>query len=121
MDGAGRRVHERGRSARHRSSGAGGGAERAAAEIERHLAAGAEAGRWRRFGELLLAYGSTVPPGATEITVPDFDGTPISIPLDPRRSAVVNAQAYFRRHGKAAASRRTLPESLDTLRQERAN
>ncbi len=95
-------------------------AERAAAEIEQHLAATAEADRWRRFGELLLAYGSTVPPGATEITVPDFDGTPISIPLDPRRSAVVNAQAYFRRHGKAAASRRTLPARLDALRQERA-
>ena len=95
-------------------------AERAAAEIERHLAAAAEAGRWRRFGELLLAYGSTVPPGATEITVPDFDGTPITIPLDPHRSAVVNAQAYFRRHAKAVASRRALPERLETLRQEHA-
>src|SRR3989304_1219047 len=99
MDGAGRRVHERGRGAGHRSSGAGGGggaggaggrvteaaareaglaeqrqallaritdgmrrAERAAAEIERHLAAAAEAGRWRRFGELLLASGSTRTP-----------------------------------------------------------
>src|SRR3970040_1263406 len=110
MDGAGRRVHERGRGARHRRRGAGG---RAGAEIERHLAAAAEAGRWRRFGELLLAYGSTVPPGATEITVPDFDGTPITIPLDPHRSAVVNAQAYFRRHATAAASRRAHPERLE--------
>ncbi len=95
-------------------------AERAAAEVEQQLAAAAEADRWRRFGELLLAYGSAATPGAAEITVPDFDGTPTTIPLDPHHSAVANAQAYFRRHGKAAAARRALPGRIETLRQERA-
>jgi len=93
---------------------------RAAAQVERHLAEAAEADRWRRYGQLLLAYASTVPPGATAVTVPDFDGTPVTVPLDPQRSPVANAQAYFRRHSRAAASRRVLPDRLEALRQERA-
>ncbi|MDQ7850089.1 MAG: NFACT family protein [Armatimonadota bacterium] len=94
--------------------------ERAAAQVESHLTEAAEADRWRRFGQLLLAYASTVPPGATAVTVPDFDGKPVTIPLDPQRSPVANAQACFRRHARDAASRRILPERLAALRQERA-
>lgn len=94
--------------------------ERAAAQVEAHLAESEEADRWRRFGQLLLAYASKVPPAATTVTVPDFDGTPVTIPLDPQWTPVANAQAYFRRHARAAASRRVLPDRLAALHQERA-
>jgi predicted ribosome quality control (RQC) complex YloA/Tae2 family protein len=93
--------------------------EGATADVEAGLSAAAEAARWRRFGELLLAYGASVRPGADAVTVPDFDGTPVTIPIDPRRTPVANAQAYFRRHAKAALSRRALPERLTALRAER--
>jgi len=99
---------------------AAGRAERGIADIEAQIAAGAEAGTWRRFGELLLAYAPTVARGAAAATVPDFDGTPVTIPLDPHRTPVANAQAYFRRHRKATAARRILPQRLAVLQADRA-
>lgn len=94
--------------------------ERAEGEVQTAMDEASDAPRWRRWGELLLAYASTVPTGADRVTVPDFDGTPVTIPLHPRRTPVANAQAYFRRHGKAATAGRILPRRLATLREERA-
>ncbi len=95
-------------------------AERAAAEVQAQLTEAKKAAQWRRFGELLLAYAGTVAPAADQVTVPDFDGTPLTIPLDPRRSAVGNAQAYFRRHAKTTAAGRALPVRLAALQEEQA-
>lgn len=93
---------------------------RAEGEVTAAMAEAAEAPRWRRWGELLLAYASMVEPGADRVTVPDFDGAPVTIPLDPRRGAIASAQAYFRRHGKATAAGRILPRRLEHLRDQRA-
>jgi predicted ribosome quality control (RQC) complex YloA/Tae2 family protein len=95
-------------------------AERAARDVQTQMEEAGRADRWRRFGELLLAYAATVTLGADRVAVPDFDGTPVEIPLDPRRSPIANAQAFFRRHTKAAAALRALPARLRTLQEERA-
>jgi predicted ribosome quality control (RQC) complex YloA/Tae2 family protein len=95
-------------------------AQRAEGEVSASIEDAAKGPRWRRWGELLLAYASTVPAGADQVTVPDFDGTPVTIPLDPKRGPIASAQAYFRRHGKAAAAGRVLPARLVRLREERA-
>jgi len=90
--------------------------EEARAQLQR--AEGAET--YRRFGELLLAHAHALPRGAREVTVPDFDGRPTTITLDPQASAVANAQAYFRRYRKAAAGRPTLQERVGALEAEAA-
>lgn len=90
--------------------------EEARAELQR--AEGAET--YRRFGELLLAHAHALPRGAREVTVPDFDGRPTTITLDPQASAVANAQAYFRRYRKAAAGRPTLQGRVGALEAEAA-
>ena len=82
--------------------------------------AAADADRLREQGELILAYLNRVTPGATSVEVPGFDGRPTPIALDPRRSAVENAQAYFKRYARAAGARKRLPARQAALEAERA-
>ncbi|HHV57034.1 MAG TPA: fibronectin/fibrinogen-binding protein [Firmicutes bacterium] len=79
--------------------------ERAEKKLGLHLEALEQAGAaeaYRRFGELLFAYGQNVPPGATEFEAEDWEsGARLRIPLDPRLTPGQNAQAYLRRFTKA--------------------
>lgn len=70
-------------------------------------------------GELLLAYAAQIPPGATEATVPGFDGAPITIPLDPTLTPVQNARALFARYAKLRRAGPALDARLRVLAQER--
>ena len=57
--------------------------------------------KYRVYGELLTAYGYTAEPGASSFETTDFyTGQPVSIPLDPRLSAIDNGKNYFRRYAK---------------------
>jgi predicted ribosome quality control (RQC) complex YloA/Tae2 family protein len=90
-----------------------------AAGLERTLEEAKESDRLRLFGELLLAYASQVPPGAPEAVVPGYSaGEEVRIPLDPRLSAVENAQAYFKRYSKLRATRRAAEERLERVKAE---
>lgn len=94
--------------------------KRAQDAVADDMRAAEDAGLLREQGELILAYVNQVAPGARTVDVPDFNGHPISITLDPARSAVENAQAYFRRYARAAAARRRLPQRQAELEAERA-
>ena len=54
----------------------------------------------RENGEILLAYQWQVPKRADAVELPEFEGTPRRISLDPTLSAVENAQKYFARSEK---------------------
>lgn len=71
-------------------------------------------------GDLLLAYAARVPAGAREVTLPGLDEAPVTIPLDPSRSAVQNAQQLFKRYGKLKAARSTLLQRLRAAEAESA-
>lgn len=79
--------------------------EHAEKKLSLHLTAAEEAGaaeEYRRMGQLLFAYGRQAAPGASELTAQDWEtGQAVRIPLDPRLSAVQNAQIYLRRFAKA--------------------
>ena len=77
-------------------------------------------GRLRQHGELLLTYAAQVPPGASEVTLPGFDGTPATIPLDPALSAAGNAQQLFKRYKRVRGARATLASRLNDAEAERA-
>jgi predicted ribosome quality control (RQC) complex YloA/Tae2 family protein len=67
----------------------------------------------RSSGEWLLAYASQIRPGQAEWIVRTEDGQPaLRIPLDPTRSAVENAQGYFRRYEKAKSAAVEVPGLL---------
>jgi predicted ribosome quality control (RQC) complex YloA/Tae2 family protein len=63
--------------------------------------------RYERWGHLLMAQPDAVPKGADEVTLPDLfeGGDPVTIPLDPAKSAVENAQHYYRRAQRTRRSR----------------
>lgn len=71
------------------------------------LSSPSRADRYERWGHLLMAHPDAVPNGADEVTLPDLfaDGEPVTIPLDPAKSAVENAQRYYRRAQRTRRSR----------------
>ncbi len=91
-------------------------------ELELHQAIeeAARTGRLRQHGELLLTYAAQVPPGASEVTLPAYDGTPTTIPLDPALSAAGNAQQLFKRYRRVRDARATLANRLSETGAERA-
>lgn len=75
----------------------------------------------RRTGELLLAYAHQVSPGQSELIVHlDETEPPVHIPLDPVKSAVENAQEYFRRYEKAKSAAAEVPKLLAEVDRELA-
>jgi predicted ribosome quality control (RQC) complex YloA/Tae2 family protein len=91
---------------------------RALAAVAQDLTAAGEADRYRQHGELLLAYLTQVTPGADSVEVPGFGGEPVRIALDPVRTGVENAQAYFRRYARAQAALKRLPTRRADLEAE---
>ncbi len=87
---------------------------RAEEDVRRNLDEAAASDVARQHGELLLAYATQITPGASEATVPGFDGAPVRIALDPTRTPVENAQALFDRYTRI---RRALPALQNRLRQ----
>lgn len=61
-----------------------------------------KADQHRLYGELLTANLHLVQPGADKVTVTSYyDGSQVTIPLDPRFSPSRNAQNYYKKYGKA--------------------
>lgn len=92
--------------------------------IEAEIRAGLEDARTgeaiKQRGELLLAYAAQIPAGATAATVPGYDGAPTTIPLDPTRTPVQNARAFFARYAKLRRALPALEARGRVLAQERA-
>lgn len=71
--------------------------------------------KYKVYGELLHTYGYEVGDGDKAITVVNYyDGSPITIPLDPQLSPMENAAKYFEKYGKL---KRTF-EALTALTKE---
>jgi predicted ribosome quality control (RQC) complex YloA/Tae2 family protein len=88
--------------------------ERRIAALEHQLAAGqGQRDPLRRGGEHILARHAELPVGSTEVLV---DGERFE--LDPRLTAVENAQAYFARYRKAREAEARVPELLAQARQQ---
>lgn len=77
--------------------------ETAVADLENAQEAGARAGLRQRMGELILAYQSQVAPGAITLDVLDYDGSALTIPLDPEKTAIENATKLFEKAKRTKA------------------
>src|SRR2546427_3001969 len=94
--------------------------ERTAAEVQRAAEEAERTGKLRQHGELLLAYASQNPPRVPHVTLPGFDGAPVTIDLDPTLSAVENAQRLFKRYGRGRPARPAVEARLRAAADERA-
>jgi predicted ribosome quality control (RQC) complex YloA/Tae2 family protein len=76
--------------------------ERKRGRLEQDVAAGEEAPRLERMGEILKAHLREARPGETRLVAPDFEtGEPVEIPLDPTLDARGNLERLFKRARKA--------------------
>ncbi len=92
---------------------------RSAERMEEELDSESRAGRYERWGHLLMAQQDAVPAGAEEIELPDLfaDGEPVTIPLDPAKSPVENAQHYYQRARRTRRSREEAENRLDETKE----
>ena len=74
---------------------------------------------YREQGQLLLANLQQLPPGASEVTLPGWNGEEVTLRLDPRLSPQQNAQAYFDRYKKMQRIKQRVPVLLAEARQQR--
>lgn len=87
--------------------------------FEERLQQSDEADRYRQQADLLMAYLQEWEPGMKSITIPDFDtDKPVSIPLDPEKNAVQNAQALYKRHQKLKRARAAVEPLLAEVQAE---
>lgn len=76
-------------------------AERRLSRVEAELTEADEAPELQRRGDLLKAALGQIEPGASEVSVRDYEkDTDVVIPLDPTRSARANMEAIFKRYHK---------------------
>lgn len=72
----------------------------------------------RAYGDLLLAYATTVTRGVSRVTLPGFDGADVEIDLDPKLSAVDNAQALYDEARRQDRATRRIPSLIqETVKQ----
>jgi len=86
-----------------------------AERMREELDSESRAGRYERWGHLLMAQQDRVPDGAEEVDLPDLfaDGEPVTIPLDPAKSPVENAEHYYRRARRTRRSREEAENRLE--------
>ena len=69
--------------------------------------------------DLLMAYLQEWQPGMKQITLSDFTtNEPVTIPLNPEKNAVQNAQTLYKRHQKLKRSRNALEPLLSAVQEE---
>jgi predicted ribosome quality control (RQC) complex YloA/Tae2 family protein len=94
--------------------------ERTLRQLQENIADEGKIESLREAGELLLTYQGRVKRDAHEVTVPDYAGAPRTIKLNPTRTPVENAQAYFRRYRKAIRSTEELPARIRAVKADLA-
>lgn len=89
------------------------------ASLERNLKDEGDLELLRQSGELILAYQYAIQAEQTELRAQyNLDAPALVIRLDPDRSPLSNAQAYFRRYEKAKSATMALPHLIDETRLE---
>jgi predicted ribosome quality control (RQC) complex YloA/Tae2 family protein len=78
-----------------------------------------KADEWRSQADLLMANLHQWQPGMKSINLPDFEtGEPVSIPLNPEKSAVQNAQALYKQHQKLKRAKIAVEPLLASVAEE---
>ena len=86
--------------------------------LRRQLAEAPEPHQLRTFGDLLLARLTDFERGADRARILDFDGIPMEVELDPKRSPQDNAAAYYERAARAGRARTRLPGLIAAAERE---
>ncbi|MGD1909204.1 MAG: NFACT family protein [Leptolyngbyaceae cyanobacterium] len=78
-----------------------------------------QADQYRQQADLLMAYSHQWQPGLETMTVDDFEtGEPVTLALDPDKTAIQTAQQLYKRHQKLKRSRDAIAPLLAEVQQE---
>jgi predicted ribosome quality control (RQC) complex YloA/Tae2 family protein len=80
---------------------------------------GGKAATWQRYGELLLAYAVKTPAGSSGISVQDYDGSPLSIKLNPEKTPKECALDYFEKAKKAKGRMGIVLDQIQRLEEDK--
>lgn len=72
---------------------------------------------WRQYGDALYANMDKVTKGMTSVTVTDYSGEELTIPLDARLDAKGNARKCFQKYRKGSTGQKYILEQLDAARE----
>jgi predicted ribosome quality control (RQC) complex YloA/Tae2 family protein len=90
-----------------------------AQDFETRLQQSDRADEYRQQADLLMANLHQWQPGMQSIALPDFETSqPVTIPLNPEKNAVQNAQMLYKRHQKLKRSRAAIDPLLAEVRAE---
>ncbi len=102
--------------------------ERRLDDLERAKEAAAEVELLRGHGDLLMAHSYSLPDNVPSVTLQDFSGEEVTLALDPKLSAIDNAQAFYKKAKKrqgsleqALARAPKLQEELEAVREQLAS
>ncbi|BAQ10461.1 RNA-binding protein [Bacillus sp. OxB-1] len=89
-------------------------------KLQKEQDAAGQLDKFQLFGELLTANSYAIQKGATEATVENYyeEGTTVTIPLDPRKSPIDNAQRYYARYTKAKTALVMIAEQLEKAKED---
>lgn len=89
-------------------------------KLQKEQDAAGQLDKFQLFGELLTANSYAVQKGATEAIVDNYyeEGTTVTIPLDPRKSPIDNAQRYYARYTKAKTALVMIAEQLEKAKED---
>jgi predicted ribosome quality control (RQC) complex YloA/Tae2 family protein len=89
--------------------------------FRQRLADSAQADQLRQQADLLMAYSHRWQPGLTQLTLPDFaTGVPLTIPIDPDKTAIQQAQRLYKQHQKLQRARQVVEPLLRAVEGELA-
>lgn len=91
---------------------------RALSRMRSAIDGAARAGELQNQGELLLAFGSSLEPGADHLDVNDGEGNQVRIELDPTKNYVENAECLFRKAKRAKHAAIGLAEALEAKKRD---
>jgi predicted ribosome quality control (RQC) complex YloA/Tae2 family protein len=90
-----------------------------ASTFEERLQQSDQADEHRQQADLLMAHLQNWEPGMKTITLADFEtNQPVTIPLNPEKNAVQNAQALYKRHQKLKRARNAVEPLLKEVQEE---
>ncbi|HEY9875729.1 MAG TPA: NFACT family protein, partial [Candidatus Obscuribacterales bacterium] len=87
--------------------------------FETRLQQSDRADEYRQQADLLMAHLQDWQPGMKAIALPDFEtNKPVTIPLEPEKNAIQNAQALYKRHQKLKRARNAVEPLLAEVQAE---
>lgn len=89
-------------------------------ELSQTADAAKRAGELQLMGELILAYGPTLEPGARTLVAQDYEGHELTIKLDPEKSFLENAQTFFDKAKRSKSREGLVREQMTRLSDDHA-